>query len=401
MTAQHRERDIRHMRHAARLALRGHGGAEPNPMVGCVIVDAHDTVIGWGLHRRCGEAHAERAALESARSAGHSTRGATVYVTLEPCLGSGRTAPCVDALIDAEVARVVHACRDPHPKGRGGADALRAAGIAVELLSDCEEATALSAPFRRRVVDGRPWIVAKWAMTIDGRIASSSGDSQWISNPRSRAAVHRERGRVDAIITGIGTVLADDPRLTARSVRRRRVARRVVVDPQLRLPDECALLRTLDDAPLTIACATSLADGGRAASLRSLGVEVLALPDDRSDSPVDRGLAGQAHSTLRTPLDLQPLAEHLATAHHATVCLVEAGPRLVGSLIAQELVDEAWIFVAPRLLGDAAAIPSVDGLAAPRMTDASRWSLVDVRRRGEDVMLRYRSASASRMVDSG
>jgi len=385
-----RSRDLACMRRAARLGLRGHGGAEPNPMVGCVIVAPDGETLGWGVHRHCGGPHAERAAIDLARAAGRSLAGATAYVTLEPCVGSGRTAPCVDALIEARVARVVYACADPHPKGRGGADALRAAGIEVVLLSGCDEAVALSAPFRRRVLDGRPWIVAKWAMTIDGRVATSVGDSKWISGARSRATVHRERGRVDAIVTGIGTVLADDPQLTARGVTRRRIARRVVVDPELRIPDDCALLSTVDAAPLTIACAAEAAQSSAAAALRARGVEIVETP-----MLADGAEAGAGH------LDLRTLLEHLATTHDTTVALIEAGPRLVGSLLAQGLIDEVWAFMAPRLIGDTAAMSSVGGLVVPAIDDASRWHLVDLRRRGEDAMMRWRSAEAQRFAVGG
>jgi diaminohydroxyphosphoribosylaminopyrimidine deaminase/5-amino-6-(5-phosphoribosylamino)uracil reductase len=360
-----RERDDRgFLRRAVRLALRGHGGAEPNPTVGCVIVRDGRT-IAEGFHRRCGEAHAEAMAL---RQAGPAARGATAFVTLEPCNHHGRTPPCSEALIAAGVARVVYATGDPHPKAQGGAARLAAAGIAVERLS-LPEADELNRPFLKRVTTGLPWIVAKWAQTLDGKIATASGDSRWISNPRSRALVHRERGRVDAIVTGIGTVLADDPRLTARGRGRRRIARRVVIDPGLVLPDGRALL-DLHDAPLSIATDRARLESPRGRELAGRGIELLPL-----------GPEGGLESVFRT----------LAERHHAATALVESGGGLLGRLFRENLVDECLVFVAPLVAGDAAAPGAVRGLASDRVADLRRFRLLEARRRGEDLLLRYRA----------
>ncbi|MCA9291005.1 MAG: bifunctional diaminohydroxyphosphoribosylaminopyrimidine deaminase/5-amino-6-(5-phosphoribosylamino)uracil reductase RibD [Phycisphaerales bacterium] len=360
---------------AARLALRGHGGAEPNPVVGCVIVAPDGRIVGEGFHRRCGDAHAERVALTRA---GAAARGATVYVTLEPCAHTGRTGPCAAALVEAGVARVVVGMADPNPAAAGGASTLRAAGIAVEMLdaSDPRAASsrAIAAPFVHRLATGLPWVTVKWAQTVDGRIATRTGLSRWISGPRSRRMVHRERGRVDVIMTGIGTVLADDPQLTARSVRRRRTARRVVIDPKLQTPLDAALVRTAGDVPTSIACAASIlaARPERVIALESAGVELIAIPMDE-----DAGLP------------LAPVLRHLVTAHDATHVLVDAGAGLLGRLFAERLVHAAWVFIAPLLLGDERAIPCVRGLTSERLTDGVPLALQWIRRRDDDVVLGY------------
>ncbi|MHC4992472.1 MAG: bifunctional diaminohydroxyphosphoribosylaminopyrimidine deaminase/5-amino-6-(5-phosphoribosylamino)uracil reductase RibD, partial [Planctomycetota bacterium] len=184
---------------AARLALRGRGGAEPNPMVGCVIAASSGEVVGWGYHRRCGGPHAE---IEALRRAGARSAGATAYVTLEPCNHTGRTGPCTEALIEAGVRRVVYARKDPGVPAGGGGERLRAAGIEADLCATCPDAITVSEPYVHRVRTGLPWITAKWAQTADGRIATSSGESQWISNAASRVLVHRRRGHSDAVLTG-------------------------------------------------------------------------------------------------------------------------------------------------------------------------------------------------------
>jgi diaminohydroxyphosphoribosylaminopyrimidine deaminase/5-amino-6-(5-phosphoribosylamino)uracil reductase len=362
-----RSHDLRMLEKAARLAVRGHGGGEPNPLVGCVLTDDGGRILAEGHHGRCGGPHAE---IEALRRAGPRARGATAYVTLEPCRHTGRTGPCCDALIDAGVRRVVIARLDPSPEAGGGAERLRQAGIAVELLP-CPAAERVAAPFAHRVRTGLPWVTVKWAQTIDGRIATSTGESQWISGGQSRRLVHRQRGRVDAVLTGIGTALADDPRLTARATRRRRVARRVLVDPELRLPADAQLVRTVDDAPLTIACARDAADGAAAASLRNAGAELLPLATDGRDLP------------------LAALLRELVSRHEIAHVLVEAGPGLVGRLFREGLVNEAAVFVAPMVLGDASAPCAVTGLAPARLADATSLRLAHVHRRGPDVLLRY------------
>ncbi|MDG2201588.1 MAG: bifunctional diaminohydroxyphosphoribosylaminopyrimidine deaminase/5-amino-6-(5-phosphoribosylamino)uracil reductase RibD [Phycisphaerales bacterium] len=354
---------------AARRGLRGHGHVEPNPMVGCVGVDTEGHVVGERHHRIVGGPHAERLLIESC---GHRLRNGTLYTTLEPCTHQGRTPPCTEAILEAGIRRVVIGCLDPNPEACGGADLLRSAGLDVEIIEH-QPSQALSAIFRHRVTTGLPWVIAKWAQTLDGRLATRSGHSQWISSARSRRLVHRQRGRVDAILTGIGTVLADDPRLTARDGRRRRTARRVVVDPDLRIPRDAALLQTLGDAPLTIACSDSSHAGkpDRVTELAGAGVDVLPLP------PVEGRLS------------MANLLVHLSGVHNCSTVLVESGPGLFGSLMQEGLVNEAMVFVAPILLGDGEAMPVLTGFAPGTIADGDSMTLRSMHRRDDDVLLRY------------
>lgn len=362
------------MRLATRLGLRGHGGAEPNPLVGCVIVDDNGQVVGWGCHRHFGGPHAEVVALQRA---GLKARGATAYVTLEPCNHVGRTGPCTEALIQAGVRRVVIARRDPNPLAAGGMQRLQATGIRVEILANCSEAIALGDPFVHRSQTGLPWVIAKWAQTIDGRIATRSGHSRWISSEPSRRLVHRERGRVDAIMTGIGTVLADNPMLTARPPagrKPRRIARRIVIDPRLQIPLDAKVLTTLEAAPTTIACDRELIESHapKVQAVQALGAEIM---------PID--LADQQPQ-------LAPLLRTLTERHEIASVLVESGGGLLGQLFQQRLVNEAWVFTAPLLLGDEQAQAAVRGLTAERLTDGVSLRLMDQRVRGGDVVARYR-----------
>lgn len=365
---------------AAEVALRGAGHVEPNPMVGCVIGTNDAQILGIGHHRRYGGAHAEVEALASCHRTGHSPKGATAWVTLEPCNHFGKTPPCSRALIEAGVVRVIVARRDPHPVSTGGLEALRAARIDTEISDLSAFATRVSDPFVMRVQHQRPWVIAKWAQTIDARVATRDGESQWLSGPRARRRVHAWRGRVDAVLTGIGTVIADDPRLTCRDAQRRRIARRVVVDPNFRFPEDCGLLATLSQAPLTIAVGESAlaANALRAQSLTARGVEFVPLVEPRA-----------------VRYAMLPLLRHLAAAHQAMNVLVEAGPGLVGSLIAEDLVDELRIHTAPMLFGDPEAMPAARVGPLPRIPDARRFDLVTTRRIGPDVETVYRRPLAS------
>lgn len=388
------ERDRAWMTRALSLAERGRGWVEPNPMVGCIIA-REGKALGEGWHRRFGGPHAEVEALDACRAAGSLTTGADAYVTLEPCSHHGKTPPCVDALLDARVARVFVAMVDPFEQVAGrGVARLRDAGVDVRIGLCADEARELNRAYLKRVTIGQPWVTAKWAQTIDGRIATVTHDSQWISNDESRGRVHELRGRVDAVMVGVGTVRADDPLLTARDVEVRRAARRVVVDPRLHTPPSCKLVQSLrEDGPgVTIAHADDDAlplvgstrghedepagvIAERASMLRDLGVELIALPLSE---------AGGGRLSLR------PLLSHLAEAHQATNVLVEGGATLLGCLLAERLIDEAIVFLAPKLLGDSAALSVVTGFSRPRMKDADTWSLRDVERIGDDVMLTYR-----------
>ena len=362
---------------ALALAERGRGFVEPNPMVGCVLVkDGRE--IGRGNHERFGGPHAEVLALEDARRRGESATGATAYVTLEPCSHHGKTPPCADALVEAQIARAVVAMIDPHRRVAGrGVERLREAGVEVT-LGVCEDhARRLNEPFIKRMTTGLPWVVAKWAATVDGRIATHTGHSQWISSPASRRHVHEIRARVDAVMVGVGTVLADDPQLTARDVEVRRIARRVVVDPELRTPppSKLALGATADDPPVTFAISRDIYDGPvqRVKDYAGHGIELMPLPRRANQY-----------------LEIEPLLRHLADAHDATNVLVEGGASLIGSLLGQQLVDQLLVFVAPKLLGDERATPAVTGLTPGTIDESTQLELRDVQRIGEDVLLDYR-----------
>jgi diaminohydroxyphosphoribosylaminopyrimidine deaminase/5-amino-6-(5-phosphoribosylamino)uracil reductase len=232
-----------YMQIAIEHAKTGEGFVEPNPMVGCVLV-RDGVIIGQGAHEKFGGPHAEIHAIESVESRGKKTEGSTAYVTLEPCSHSGKTGPCTQALINAKVARVVVGCEDPNPLvGGKGIEQLQAAGIAVTTGILAESAQYILAPYLKRMKHNKPWIIAKWAMTLDGKIATSSGNSKWISNEHSRAIVHAIRGRVDGVMVGAGTAIADDPMLNARPPGAR-LATRIVVDSSARIPLDSKLATT-------------------------------------------------------------------------------------------------------------------------------------------------------------
>jgi len=365
--------DTRHMKLALRLARRGVGRTEPNPAVGCVIVK-HGSVIGSGYHPQSGGPHAEAQALADARRRGHDPRGATVYVTLEPCAHHGKTPPCVDALVAARVGRVVCALRDPAPHVDGkGIEQLRAAGIAVEVGVMAKQARALVAPFIKRVTTGRPYVTLKWAQTLDGRIATRTGDSQWITGPAARRVVHRQRAVSDAVMVGIGTALKDDPQLNVRGLPVPRQPAAVVIDPRLELPPRSKLAAAARDRPVIVMTGAGKDESDGAAALRDAGVEVVALPATPDGSlDVDAGLAW------------------LVDQYEATNVLVEGGRGLVSRLIARGLADRALVFIAPRLLGDADGLGPLESGSREAMDTATRWTLSRVRRfPNGDVLMDY------------
>lgn len=350
---------------AARVAMRAAGDVEPNPLVGCVIAHA-DRVIGVGHHRRFGGLHAEREALADCRRRGEDPRGATLYCTLEPCRHFGKQPPCTDAVREAGIARVVCARLDPGPESGGGNRVLCDAGVGAVLSDASPLATRLSDPFVHRVRTGRPWVIAKWAQTIDGRIATRTGQSQWITGPLMRRRVHRLRARVDAVVVGVGTVLADDPLLTPRDARRvRRVAARVVLDTHGRTPAESALVRTAHETPTLILTSN---------------------PGASFPGPVRVCVVPPGQGGVDPAAALRAISERLG----ASTVLVEAGPRVLGSFIDRDLIDEAFVHLAPMVLGDAQAMPSATGRTAPSLGDASRFDLLRVKPLAGDVELHYR-----------
>ncbi len=362
------------MQRALALAARGLETTDPNPRVGCVVAQ-RGRVVGEGWHERAGEAHAEVAAL---RAAGGQAAGATVYVTLEPCSHHGRTPPCVEALIAARVARVVMAVGDPNPliDGQGGA-ALRAAGIAVETGLMEAEAIELNAGFFRRMRAGRPLVRVKLAMSLDGRTALASGESRWITGEEARADVQRWRARSSAVLTGVGTVLADDPRLDVRGANETGVTRRqplrIVLDSQLRTPCSARLLSPPGD--VLILTTLSSPEDPRALGLTAQGARLESLPLDGE--------------RLALPAVLDRLGEL-----ELNEVLVEAGATLAGELLRQSLADELLLYVGLRLLGPAArALVTLPALG--RLADAPAFSLIEMQQVGEDLRLRLRPGSAA------
>jgi diaminohydroxyphosphoribosylaminopyrimidine deaminase/5-amino-6-(5-phosphoribosylamino)uracil reductase len=362
--------DVRFMSHALALATRGQGSVEPNPMVGCVIVRDGE-IVGEGWHEQFGGPHAEINALVAA---GARAAGATVYVSLEPCCHQGKTPPCTQALIGAGVARVVAAVNDPFPQvsGRGIAE-LEAAGIECEVGVNASDATWLLGPYRKLIAAGRPWVIAKWAMTLDGKLATNTGDSQWISSETSRAVVHQLRGRVDAVVVGSRTACADNPLLTARPANLadvKRIATRVVVDSAALIALESRLVQTATDVPVLLA-------GGNDASqdacnrLTSAGVEVFRC-------------VGSSHDER-----IASLLDELGRRGMTNV-LVEGGSQLLGTMFDMRIVDEVHVFIAPKLAGGTAAPGPVGGTGIERMSAALKLADITIEELDGDVYVHGR-----------
>jgi diaminohydroxyphosphoribosylaminopyrimidine deaminase/5-amino-6-(5-phosphoribosylamino)uracil reductase len=347
------------MARALRLAERGLCTTTPNPRVGCVVV-RDGTVVGEGWHERAGEPHAEVHAL---RAAGERARGATVYVSLEPCSHQGRTPPCVDALIQGGVTRVVAAMQDPNPRVAGaGLGQLRAAGIATQCGVLEAEARELNIGFVSRMTRGRPWVRMKIAASLDGKTALLNGKSQWITGPDARRDGHRLRARACAVLTGFGTVRDDDPRLTVRDVEVSRQPLRVVVDSRLETPLDA---KVLEGGNVLVFAA--IADRARIAALEQRGAQVIVL-------------ANAAHK-----VDLEAMLAELGRRELNEVH-IEAGFKLNGSLLKASVVDELVMYLAPCLLGDAARglfdLPALGDLAQRRPL-----AIRDVRQVGDDLRI--------------
>jgi diaminohydroxyphosphoribosylaminopyrimidine deaminase / 5-amino-6-(5-phosphoribosylamino)uracil reductase len=365
--------DRRHLERALELAEGGRGRVSPNPLVGSVIVRDGE-IIGEGLHAELGGVHAEVAALDVCRAFGEDPKGATLYVTLEPCAHHGRQPPCAEAILDAGIARVVIGCDDPSQKASGrGPGMLRDGGVEV-LFAEGPEAAAsrlLNQPFRKHTRTGRPLVTMKSAMTLDGRTATGSGDSRWISGAESRSTVHAWRAEADAVAVGIGTVLADDPLLTARDTDQpvARQPRRVVFDSEARLPLDSQLVGTLDAAPV-IAVVAGTAPGERVSALRDAGVETIVV----DGSPSERVRAALAELGRRD----------------VTSVLLEGGARLAGAFLDAGEVDALRLFVAPVLLGGADARPLAAGDGAASLEAAERPLAMDWERSGDDLLISAR-----------
>ena len=346
------------MTRALELAARGLYTTTPNPRVGCVIVK-DGAVVGEGWHAKAGEAHAEPMALQAA---GSKTKGATIYVTLEPCAHHGRRPPCVDALLAAKPARVVAAMQDPNPETAGKSiEKLKAAGIAVDVGLMEQEAQELNIGFVARMSRGTPWVRMKVAASLDGRTALADGQSQWITGEAARRDGHAWRARACAVLTGVGTVKDDDPQLTVRDVETTRQPLKVVVDSRLQTPLNARVLR-----PGTLIAAAGV-DAPRTVALRARGAEVVVLPNHEGK--------------VELPSLLQELARRGCNEVH-----VEAGHQLNGSLLQEGLVDELLIYMAPCILGDTAqGMFHLPPLA--QLKDRRNVRITDIQRIGEDVRI--------------
>ena len=365
MQGNHRagvEGDAEHMLRALDLARQGRHVTPPNPSVGCVLV-ADGRVAGEGHTRAAGQAHAEVVALEDAARNGASVRGAIAYVTLEPCSHHGRTPPCADALVRAGVARVVVAVPDPNPVVAGrGIEWLRAAGIQVDVGLFAEEARELNLGFFSRMLRKRPWVRMKIAASLDGRTALESGQSQWITSAASRADGHCWRARAGAVLTGIGTVIEDDPRLDVREIDTPRQPLRVIIDSRLETPTAARILRPPGD--VLIYAATE--DDARGSALRAAGAEIRCLPNP----------AGKVDLAIM----LEDLAHRGVNELH-----VEAGQKLNGSFVREDLVDEYLVYLAPKLLGQGQGMMNFGPLADLKYARALEFT--DTQRVGPDLRI--------------
>ena len=356
------------MERALELAARGRGAVSPNPLVGAVIVGASGDVIGEGWHAKVGERHAEVAAIEDARERGSEITGATMFVTLEPCAHEGRQPPCTDAILSAGIAKVVIASDDPTEKASGrGPGILRDGGVEVEWSEGADAAAArlLNQAFRKHSRAGRPLVVLKAALTLDGRTATESGESKWISGDSSRELVHRWRSDLDAVAVGVNTAIADDALLTARGVAAVRQPSRVVFDSSARLPLDGRLVATATEAPV-IVIAGPEAHGPRVDALTNAGVEVIVCPGEGPD---------------RIGSALDELGRRGITS-----LLLEGGATLAGSFRDAGELDELRLFYAPLLLGGAGARPLLGGAGSAGIGAADRALTVEWVPSGDDML---------------
>lgn len=355
------EWDRRHMERALELARLGQGWVEPNPMVGCVIAHGAE-VVGEGWHQRFGGDHAE---VEALREAAARAQGAALYVTLEPCCHWGKTPPCTQAILASGIRRVVAAMKDPFPQAAGqGLRQLAEAGLEVQCGLLEAEARRLNAPYLKLIETGRPWVIAKWAMTLDGKLATRTGQSRWISGSESRAVVHQLRGRVDAIMVGSRTVALDDPLLTARPPGPR-TAVRIVLDSRAKLASESQLVQTARQTPVLVAAGLEAPEADRR-RLQSAGCELLVLP-------------GQTYQER-----LLALLDELGR-RRMTNLLVEGGGRVLGALFDLKAIDEVHVFIAPKLFGGLESPTALAGLGIERAGQAPLLDSVQIERVGQDI----------------
>ena len=358
------------MRQALELAKKGEGFVEPNPMVGCVIV-RDNQIIGQGYHRQYGQSHAEVEAIRSVNAGltGDLT-GAACYVTLEPCSHYGKTPPCVQAILQTGIRRVVVAMRDPNPQVNGrGIQILQEAGLDITEHVLEEEARWLNAPYLTLLEKSRPWIHVKWAMTLDGRLAAKTNDSRWISGEESRKVVHQLRSRMDAIVIGAGTAMYDDPMLTVRLDESERLGNktpcRVVLDSRGTLSPESRLVQTARQVPVLIATTTN--DSQKLRQWEMGGCEVLHLPGR----------------------EIHPLLEHFAMRRWTHI-LVEGGQQVFGAFFDSQCIDEVHAFIATKLIGGGSAVPVIGGEGLAKMSQAASLESPEMKLTGNDFYIRGR-----------
>jgi len=350
------------MKKALRLAEKGRGRTSPNPMVGAVLVK-NGELVGEGYHVKAGTDHAEIIAL---RGAGEKARGATLYLNLEPCTHYGRTPPCAPAVIEAKVKRAVIGMEDPNPSVRGkGLESLKRAGLDVEVGILEKECRRLNEAFCKYITKKEPFVILKVAATLDGKIATREGDSKWISGETSRRFVHRMRNQVDGVVVGIGTVLKDDPQLTAR-IKKGRDPYRVILDSELRIPEEA---KVIGNAPWkTIIATTELSDKDKIERLEKKGVRVLII-----DSKNGR-------------VDLKTCLSKLGGIGMMSL-LVEGGSQVNGSFLDEGLIDKILLFLSPKLIGDREALGIFGGSRKATLQEAIPLNELRVRRMGEDILI--------------
>lgn len=374
-----REQERKYMLRAIELAAKGAGWTNPNPMVGAVVVK-NDRIIGEGYHEKWGGLHAERNALASLTESGE---GATMYVTLEPCCHYGRTPPCTEAIIGHKIGKVVIGSRDPNPLVSGkGAEILRRHGIAVEQDFMRAECDALNPVFFHYITTGKPYVVMKYAMTLDGKIASYTGASKWITGEAARGHVHSLRGRYSAIMAGIGTVLADDPMLNCRMEGGHQPVR-IVVDSNLRIPLDSRICRSAKDYPALVACTEWSMEEmeSKVKALKALGVKVIGLPAEKDfDVAVRRGTGSH--------VNLQALMEWLGRKKLDSV-LIEGGGKLNEAALRAGIVNHVCAYIGPKILGGAEAKTPVEGLGAASPAQAVQLRDLQISRLGEDLLIEY------------
>ena len=370
----------KYMRRAIKLAKKGSGHVNPNPLVGAVIVRDGE-IIGEGYHECYGQLHAERNAIANAKKRGNSLEGSTIYVTLEPCCHYGKTPPCTEAIIEEKIARVVVGSDDPNPLVSGkGFQMLREKGIEVIPHFLKEECDAMNHVIFHYIRTGTPYVAMKYAMTMDGKIACYTGDSKWVTGEESRAHVQTLRNHYKGIMAGIGTVLADDPMLNCR-IEGGRDPIRIIADSHLRIPMDSQLVRTAGQQPLIVACLPD-ADEEKAAQLQEKGVEVLRIP-----GVTTADITEEQKEVISLPVLMKELGVRKIDG-----ILLEGGGQLNESALQAGIVDRIYCYIAPKIFGGAQAKTPVEGQGLTRAADAWQFNRIGMQEFGQDILLEYEKA---------